>query len=45
MRLEYPSSLAPAFNPIDAVFSVIATGPSIEQQGRNLVEIKVDAKV
>lgn len=43
--LEDPGSLSTAFEGIDTVFSVIATGPNIEEQGKNLVEAAVDAKV
>jgi uncharacterized protein YbjT (DUF2867 family) len=43
--LEDPTSLATAFDGIDSVFSVIATGPNIELQGKNLVETAVNANV
>lgn len=43
--LENPDSLAAAFEGVDTVFSVIATGPNIELQGKNLVEAAVNAKV
>jgi uncharacterized protein YbjT (DUF2867 family) len=43
--LEDPGSLSAAFAGIDTVFSVIAVSPNIEQQGKNLVEAAVNAKV